>query len=67
MKATKAAFEKYLLSQDQKEKHAFEKKHSDDELIMDAVEGYIENPEGWSHFSGIDKRYSANRRKFAIT
>jgi hypothetical protein len=66
MKATKAAFEKYLLSQDQKEKHAFEKQHSDDELIIDAVEGYIENPEGWSHFSGIDKRNSSKRRKFAI-
>ncbi len=64
MKATKAAFKKYLLSQDQKEKHAFEKQHSDDELVMDAVEGYIENPEGWSHFSAIEKRFSGKRRKF---
>jgi hypothetical protein len=66
MKATKAAFEKYLLSKEQKEKHAFEKQFSNDELVMDALEGYIENPDGWSHFSALDKRYGSKRKKFII-
>lgn len=67
MKATKAAFKQYLLSKQQKEKQAFEKQHLDDELVMDAIEGYQNDPRAWDRFEQLEKKYSSKRtRKYSI-
>lgn len=65
MKATKIAFKKYQFTKQQKEKHAFEKQHLDDELVMDAIEGYQNEPGAWQRFEQLDRQYKTKRtRKF---
>jgi hypothetical protein len=67
MKATRAAFKKYLLNKHQHEKHTFEKQHLDDELVMDAIEGYQNESGAWESFEQLERKYSAKRtRKFSL-
>ena len=67
MKASKSAFKKYLFNEQQKEKHAFERQHLQDELVMDAIEGYQNEPGAWRRFEQLDRRYTTKRkRKFSL-
>jgi hypothetical protein len=48
MKANRALFKKYIHTTHQKEKHLIEKKFVEDDFVMDALEGYNQEPNAWS-------------------
>lgn len=63
MTATKKAFKKYLLSEDQKQKHVFERQHLGDDLVMDAIEGYQTHDKAWARFEQVERKYASKRIK----
>lgn len=62
MKTTKNAFKIYLFSKEQQQKHAFERQHQDDDLVMDAIEGYQNEPGAWSRFEQVSLKYNKKRK-----
>lgn len=64
MSATKNQLKSYLSSQNRKDRHAFEKQHLSDELVMDAIEGYRENPDAWVYFEKMSVQKQVRRRLF---
>ncbi|MFM8596954.1 MAG: tetratricopeptide repeat protein [Flavobacteriales bacterium] len=62
MKANKETFKRYLLNKRQKDKHAFEKQHLDDELVSDAIEGFQANEGAWNRFEKLEKQFAAKRK-----
>lgn len=63
MKANRALFKKYLSSTDPKEKRKVENNFSDDDFVMDALEGYRAEPKSWEAFENYDKRFN-NKARF---
>jgi TolA-binding protein len=63
MKANRALFKKYLHTAQQKEKHLIEKEFVQDDFVMDALEGYRQQTNGWSGFQAADKKFFKRQRK----
>jgi TolA-binding protein len=62
MKANRALFKKYIHTTHQKEKHLIEKKFVEDDFVMDALEGYSQEPNAWSGFEAADKKFFKTQR-----
>ena len=62
MKANRALFKKYIHTTHQKEKHLIEKKFVEDDFVMDALEGYSQEPNAWSGFEAADKKFFKTHR-----
>ncbi len=62
MKANRALFKKYIHTTHQKEKHLIEKKFVEDDFVMDALEGYNQEPNAWSGFEAADKKFFKTQR-----
>jgi len=62
MKANRALFKKYIHTTHQKEKHLIEKKFVEDDFVMDALEGYSQEPNAWSSFEAADKKFLKTHR-----
>jgi hypothetical protein len=64
MSATKDQLKSYLTTPGVEKRHAFEKQHLSDELVMDAIEGYSEHPDAWPYFEKINARKKMKRRLY---
>jgi TolA-binding protein len=62
MKANRALFKKYIHTTHQKEKHLIEKKFVEDDFVMDALEGFSQEPNAWSGFEAADKKFFKTHR-----
>jgi tetratricopeptide (TPR) repeat protein len=62
MKANRALFKKYIHTTHQKEKHLIEKEFVEDDFVMDALEGYSQEPSAWSGFEAADKKFFKTQR-----
>lgn len=62
MKANRALFKKYIRTTHQKEKHLIEKKFVEDDFVMDALEGFSQEPNAWSGFEAADKKFFKTHR-----
>jgi hypothetical protein len=62
MKANRAIFKKYIHTSNQEDKHLIEKKFVEDDFVMDALEGYRQEPNAWSSFEAADKKFFKTQR-----
>lgn len=64
MKANRALFKKYIHTTRHKDKHLIEKEFVHDDFVMDALEGFSQEPYAWRGFQATDKKYfKAQRNK----
>ena len=62
MKANRTLFKKYLQAADQQTKHQVEKKLTDDDFAMEALEGFQGHNDAWQSFEGFDRKYLQKKR-----
>ncbi len=67
MKANRALFKKYIHTTHHKEKHLIEKKFVEDDFVMDALEGFSQEPNAWSGFEAADKKFFKTHRNRRLT
>ena len=62
MKANRTLFKKYLQTADQQTKHQVEKKLTDDDFAMEALEGFQGQNDAWQSFESFDRKYLQKKR-----
>ncbi len=62
MKANRTLFKKYFQTTDQQAKYQVEKKLTDDDFAMEALEGFRGQNDAWQSFEGFDRKYLQKKR-----
>lgn len=62
MKANRALFKKYLRTSDQQTKYQIEKRLTDDDFAMEALDGFQGQKEAWQSFEAFDRKYHQKKR-----
>lgn len=63
MKTNRALFKKYLSTSDQQIKYQTEKKLTDDDFAMEALEGFQSQRDAWQSFEDFDRKYQQKKRR----
>jgi TolA-binding protein len=62
MKANRALFKKYLRTSDQQTKYQIEKRLTDDDFAMEALDGFQDQKDAWRSFEAFDRKYQQKKR-----
>lgn len=62
MKADRSLFKKYFNSKNHRVRNQIERSVQDDDMVMDAIEGFHTDEQAWSQFEKFDRRFNRSVR-----